>query len=153
MNDKIGISLKNYIYKEGYTKKSFSKFVNIDYDDLNLIVENNCMNINKYDEILRKILDKINISKEYLIDKYYLVIVEKEQTQIIKANKNNLFKLDKEQREILIDLLENEIAKKTISKQRYEQEQQKLWRISELDSEIEKLNKIIIVLKNIIVIS
>lgn len=153
MNDKIGTSLKNYIYKEGYTKKSFSKFININYDDLNLIIESKFVEKDKYYEILIKILNKININKEKLIDKYYDISVNKEQSQILKTNKNNLFKLNKEQREILIELLQNEISAKAKLKEKYEQEQQKSWEISELDNEIEKLNKIIMVLKNIIVLN
>lgn len=151
-NQVVGLSLKNYIYKEGYTKSSFSKFINIDYDDLNLIIEDRFVDKNRYDELLIKILHKIKLNKKELIDKYFHKNIIKEQTQIIKKYKNNIFKLNREQREILIDLLENEISSKSKLKKEYECSKQKPWRIEELNSEIENFKNIILVLRNMIVI-
>lgn len=151
-NQVVGLSLKNYIYKEGYTKSSFSKFVNIDYNDLNLIIEDRFIDESRYNELLIKILHKIKLNKKDLINKYFHKDIIEEQTKIIKKDKNNIFKLNREQREILMDLLENEISSKSKLKKEYECSKQKPWRIEELNSEIENLKNIILVLKNMIVI-
>lgn len=151
-NQVVGLSLKNYIYKEGYTKSSFSKFVNIDYNDLNLIIEDRFIDESRYNELLIKILHKIKLNKKALINKYFHEDIIEEQIKIIKKEKNNIFKLNREQREILIELLENEILNKTKSKKEYEHSQQKQWRIQDLNNEIKSFEDIILVLKNMIVI-
>lgn len=152
-NKKIGKSLRNYIYKEGYTKSSFCKMLGMDYNVLNLIIDDKFINEAEYNEILAKILDKINLNKEDLIKDYYDKDIREEQISIVKNNKNNIFKLDIEQREILVNLLEDEIAKKEAKKRDYKLSEEKQWRVDDLNDEIKKIENIINVLKNIIVIS
>ena len=149
---KVGISLRNYIYKEGYTKKSFSKFMNIDYSDLDSIINNRFIDKDRYNELLEKILNKINLNKDDLVEKYFNENIREKQIEIIKENKDNVFKLDIEQREILIDLLEYEILKKEHKRKEYELPEEKPWRIQDLDIEIKKLQDIVLILKNIVTI-
>lgn len=151
-NKTIGLALKNYIYKEGYTKSSFCKLLDIDYNDLNLIIEDGFIDENRYNELIIKILNKINLNKKDLISKYINENIIEEQIKIMKKDRNNIFKFQREQREILIELLENEISNKTKSKKEYECLKQKPWRIQELNDEIKSFEDIILVLKNMIVI-
>ena len=152
-NKKVGISLRNYIYKEGYTKRSFSKFIDINYNDLNLIIEDRFIDEVKYNELLTKILCKINLTKEDLIENYYNENIREEQIKIIKNSENDIFKLNIEQREILIDLLENEVLRKERLREAYEFSEEKPWRAEDLSEEIKNLENIVSILKNIIVIN
>lgn len=148
----VGVSLKNYIYKEGYTKNSFSKFMSMDYGDLDLIINNRFIDKDRYNELLEKILNKINLNKADLVEKYFNENVREKQIEIVKENKGGILKLDVEQREILIDLLEYEISKKENKRKEYELSEEKPWRVQDLDMEIKKLQDIVLILKNIVTI-
>lgn len=150
---KVGVSLRNYIYKEGYTKRSFCKFVDINYNNLNLIIEDKFISEVEYDDLLTKILCKINLTKEDLIENYYNENIREEQIKIIKNSENDIFKLNIEQREILIDLLENEVLRKERLREAYEFSEEKPWRAEDLSEEIKNLEDIVSILKNIIVIN
>lgn len=152
-NKKVGISLRNYIYKEGYTKRSFCKFVDINYNNLNLIIEDKFIDEVEYNNLLTKILHKINLNKEDLVKNYYSENIREEQIKIIKNSENNIFKLSIEQREILINLLESEVLKKERIKEDYELSEEKPWRAKDLGEEIKNLEDIVSILKNIIVIN
>lgn len=152
-NKKVGISLRNYIYKEGYTKRSFCKFVDINYNNLNLIIEDKFIDEVEYNNLLTKILHKINLNKEDLVKNYYNENIREEQIKIIKNSENNIFKLSIEQREILINLLESEVLKKERIKEDYELSEEKPWRAKDLGEEIKNLEDIVSILKNIIVIN
>lgn len=143
----FGKSLRNYICKEGYTKSSFAKMLDMPYKELDLIISNNLSNYGLYKKNISKILETINMDANSLVEKYYneYTYIESEDSKESKKRKEEL-SLNEEQKEIIIDLIEDKIREISSTKNEIQMQGNKEWRVLDLENEIENLKN----MKNII---
>lgn len=146
----FGKSLRNYICKEGYTKSSFAKMLGMSYKELDLIISNNLSNYEVYKKNISKILETINMDVNSLIEKYYSedTCVYSNDSQESKKYKEEL-RLNEEQKEIIIDLIEDKIREISSTKNEIQMQGNKEWRVLDLESEIENLKNIKNIISNI----
>ena len=143
----FGKSLRNYICKEGYTKSSFAKMLNIPYNELELIILNKFSNCEAYKKHISSILDAIGMDSKDLIEKYYSEGLCSCDKDALEAEKyKGVSSLNEEQKEILIDLIEDKIREISSIKNEIQMQGNKEWRVLDLESEIENLEN----MKNII---